>query len=686
MSYTIEPMPLISFLDENKMRLPRFQRKATWDKKQNFELCISVFQDYPVGVVIVNKEQKVSWLLDGRQRRNALKIMRDNPVELYEWGRSYIGFAKTADELEVKKAYWDKVDKYLQTEIKEKDGKEKSDNEEDIVEYEEEDITEYDSISEDSGEEKSFDSEKQRKGLQTLLDIILMVHQNKPSGSKWEQTFNFTNFFTRLIYAPIKNNCKVQPVLLRRFLIQLLKEFEANNEGELTAEAFVEYYVQMYDITESNQKKFEKEVFKRWDNIKNSIDVIDRSEKIFAEARIGVIWLTNATPLDAQNIFSRINKGGTQLKAEELLSAKPYWNVEVQISDREVIDKVTAMYTKLDVPRPDSIVRWDLAATLISRINDQNLIFDSYNESKKNIDISLDEITLGFKLISSIYEKGMSGKNVIDLEKNQKINWEKDISKLVEDINIVCKILLSTDFFQYLQSWKKPITKLLGNAIALEFITILWLDWNEKGCPMVSSSELKSLQRDAKILFDRLVFEYATKVWRGSGDSKMSNDIKNWKSRIVPVNKSDWRNFIEGACNGNYNGQDTTVKLLRPVLYYYYVLTNCLPLNKINTLFDVDHIIPQEKFKGNSMIELSMKDSLINLALLPKKDNISKKNKSLNEVVDSWLKDSITIYTGIEKENFEKFSNLANISELKQEREELFLVAFDTNRDAKLSN
>ena len=99
MSYIIEPMPLISFLEDGKLRLPRFQRKATWDKKQNFELAISVFQDYPVGVVIVNQEQKISWLLDGRQRRSALSSMRDNPVELYEWARSYIGFAKTADEL-----------------------------------------------------------------------------------------------------------------------------------------------------------------------------------------------------------------------------------------------------------------------------------------------------------------------------------------------------------------------------------------------------------------------------------------------------------------------------------------------------------------------------------------------------------------------------------------------------------
>ena len=168
MSYIIEPMPLISFLEDGKLRLPRFQRKATWDKKQNFELAISVFQDYPVGVVIINQEQKISWLLDGRQRRSALSSMRDNPVELYEWARSYIGFGKTADELEVKSKYWEKVERYLQTE-------EVTDNDED-------DVNQYGEEDESDAEENSFDSAKQRRGLQTLLDIILSLPV--ASGSK----------------------------------------------------------------------------------------------------------------------------------------------------------------------------------------------------------------------------------------------------------------------------------------------------------------------------------------------------------------------------------------------------------------------------------------------------------------------------------------------------------------------
>ncbi len=677
MSYIIEPMPLISFLEENKLRLPRFQRKATWDKKQNFELAISVFQDYPVGVVIVNQEQKISWLLDGRQRRSALSSMRDNPVELYEWARSYVGFGKTADELEVKNKYWDKVERYLQTEEATTSKEDSANNEDDVNQYEGEDDCLLDA------EENSFDSVKQRRGLQTLLDIILMVHQNKPAGSKWEQTFNFVKYFSRLKYAPVRNNSKVDPKLLRRFILELLRAADQENDGDCTQNFFVEYYLQNFDV--KDEDKFRKDVAQKWDNISNSLDVVDRSEKVFADARIGIIRLTNASPLDAQNIFSRINRGGTQLKAEELLSAKPYWNKSVNLVDQVTVDRIKEMYKNLGIPTPDSIVRWDIAATFISRIKDENLIFDTYEDVRKKKEISMDEISLGFKLLSSIYAQGMSTKQVNELEQNDNIRWEYDIDELLQQLNTVCSILLSDTFFKFYQSWKRPITKLMGNAIALEFLTIIWLDWKERGCLSTVSGETKALQRDARILFDKLVFEYATKTWRGSGDSKMSSDIKNWKQRLIPVEVEDWRNFITGACIGNYNGQDTSVKTLKPVLYYYYVITNCSPINQVNVSFDVDHIIPQERFVGNAMIPQAYRDSLANLALLPTKDNISKKAKALNEINDNWLKLQITTYTGIKGEDFEQYSDISNFSTLQSERSKLFLIAFSTNRTTALS-
>ena len=287
--------------------------------------------------------------------------------------------------------------------------------------------------------------------------------------------------------------------------------------------------------------------------------------------------------------------------------------------------------------------------------------------------------------VSSIYAQGMSNKQVSELEQDESIKWESDVDELLQQLNTVCSILLADTFFKFYQSWKRPITKLMGNAIALEFLTIMWLDWKDRGCPSTVSGETKALQRDARILFDKLVFEYATKTWRGSGDSKMSSDIKNWKQRVTPVDSEDWKNFITGACMGNYNGQDTTVKILKPVLYYYYVITSCSPINQVNVSFDVDHIIPKERFVGNNMIAQTYRDSLINLALLPTKDNISKKAKALNEIMDSWLKLQISTYTGIKEAEFEQYSDIANISLLYNARSKLFTTAFTANRTTALS-
>lgn len=287
--------------------------------------------------------------------------------------------------------------------------------------------------------------------------------------------------------------------------------------------------------------------------------------------------------------------------------------------------------------------------------------------------------------VSSIYAQGMSNKQVSELEQDESIKWESDVDELLQQLNTVCSILLADTFFKFYQSWKRPITKLMGNAIVLEFLTIMWLDWKDRGCPSTVSGETKALQKDARILFDKLVFEYATKTWRGSGDSKMSSDIKNWKQRVTPVDSEDWKNFITGACMGNYNGQDTTVKILKPVLYYYYVITSCSPINQVNVSFDVDHIIPKERFVGNNMIAQTYRDSLINLAFLPTKDNISKKAKALNEITDSWLKLQISTYTGIKEAEFEQYSDIANISLLYNARSKLFTTAFTANRTTALS-
>lgn len=666
MSYIIEPISILSFVTDPNIKLPRFQRKATWVKEQNFELAISIFQDYPVGVVIVNKEKDESWLLDGRQRRFALIQMRENPVILYNWAKKYIGMKANEDLSTLKEMYWDRVDKYLQ---KEEAGDAES--------------TEEGYGGEEDGIEDSFDSEKQKEGLQTLLDLILMVHQIKNGISRWERDFDFSKYFHKIEYVNQRENNKINPVKLRKFLLDLKEELKGR---PLTREMFVEYYIDKFAICDNQEKKFAEAVDHRWNDIEFAVETIFKSEKVFIDARIGLIKLTNVSPLDAQNIFSRINRGGTLLKAEELLSAKPFWNVKINSANTKLKELVKNMYERIGVEIPKDIYRWDIAATLLLRIDDKDILFDSYKESKEKGEVSIEQITLGFKLISSVFQRGMSSKHVNDLERNADINWEISIDDLIADIDKVCEILVKDSFFKYFQSWKKPMAKLMGNAIVLEFITIVLEDWKDLGRPTVSSTSFSRFQQHARILFDRLVYEYATKMWRGSGDSKMASDINNWRERLHPVEQSTWMEFITAACSGKYKGENVTQKILTPVLYYYYILTDRSPSSSLDEQFEVDHLYPQDKFKDNDMIDISNKDSLCNLSLLPKKENISKSNKALKEIVDPWLIQQITIFADIQQCDFEKYSDLSNMDELKCSRRPLYEKAFKETRNSKLAN
>ena len=52
-----------SYFINNKIDLPRFQRKPMWKDNDNFKLCINVFKGYPIGVIIVNEMgKKVCWV------------------------------------------------------------------------------------------------------------------------------------------------------------------------------------------------------------------------------------------------------------------------------------------------------------------------------------------------------------------------------------------------------------------------------------------------------------------------------------------------------------------------------------------------------------------------------------------------------------------------------------------------
>lgn len=676
MSYVIESLKLTEFINDSNIKLPRFQRKETWKDEQNFKICISIFKEFPVGVVIINEEDNDKWLLDGRQRRAALTKMRTNPIELYKWSRKFLKFKNNSTENDITKLFWDKIDEYLDSD---KNSKGEVENAYGEIIADESQI--YDAQAQN---ESSFNPKEQQAGLKNLLDMILMVHPLKNDSSEWEKMLDFSDYFTKLSYVKnINGEQKVDPIGLKSELYSVTKKFKENNKKIDDLDAFYAYFDEKYTFKPNQQTKFKKKISEYWDKIAKSLLIIQQFENVIDKSRIGVIRLTNASMLDAQNIFSLVNSGGTQLKAEELLSAKPYWNQQVKDVRSDVKTLVVNLYDKLKVNRDsnDDICRWDICATLLDRIDNHRIIFPHYDNDNETV--VFEKITLGFKTMSALIVGGMSNKSVVDLEVANKADaWMDRMDVIVDNFNTVISIIENIDLFKYLKPWGKSVMELTSNAIALEFLTISYKKWEEKGKPLTDSSSMRELKREIATLFDRLVFEYATKVWRGSGDSKMANDIKNMQDRVKKVSSSDWNKLIKDACSGRINDQPVTTKLLAPLLYYYFALAKITPLDTSVDEYEIDHILPQSSF-GND-IDISkkeLKDSLINISLLPKKYNGSKNDKYLKDITDDYLKNEISRYTLIDTNDFINYSSINDIEKLKTKRESDYMNVFKTRED-----
>ena len=348
-----------SYFLNNKIDLPRFQRKATWDERDNFKLCISVFKGYPIGVIIVNETGTKKFLLDGRQRRNALITMFNNPVAVYSWAARFIGIKANMPEADVRDRFFEKISEYLQSEF----NKSTEDADEINARLENED---------DYGEGRTFDAETQSENMHALLELILLVHTKYKGTNKFEGMFKFDKIIPieDLEYSEYANGeYYIDPTKLKRFI----KNRIDNDETEQAE--FIKYLIKRHKLESKAAQKLDYYVSQQWDYFEKCFETIRKTDEIIINARIGLIRLIDASPLDAQNIFSLVNGGGAPLTAEELLSARPFWNAEINNPSDEIRDAAKELYTFLKISVPLNVVRWDVCATLLSRIDKSNLIF-----------------------------------------------------------------------------------------------------------------------------------------------------------------------------------------------------------------------------------------------------------------------------------------------------------------------
>lgn len=494
--YQVKPETILTFLNDHTIRFPRFQRKQTWKAEQNLKLVISVFKTYPIGVTIINKQafgsKSTRWLLDGRQRRNALMLMQQNPENIYLWSKKFFGLKNTDQLQDIKDKFWDKISDYLNDsdedgfqEAKSRaisegksefffDGKTyKVDSFESILDgdYSGE-FTEEDLIVEESSQSSLFyidDSSDYNRSiwgnLDELLFIIQTVHNLTNTKSGYTSPFDFRKQIDNLSYV-IDGDKVLSGQKLTTFINEYLKNNFDNLISEVDENSFYDYMISRFPLNQTTAKNLKASIQKNWDNISNSIKVVEIIKNRLQDAIIGIIETQDITATDSQMIFMLINKEGTKLSAVEILSAKPTWNIVVKSPSRQIESHRKSLYDAINT-QFDNTVRWDYPATFYDRISELDFLFPRLSYSKNN---ELEKkLTLGFKIISGIYEKGIKKEDVDKLALNKNITWESDIDTLIEELNLIGKILSESSYFKFLKSWNQSFLELTSDAIALNF-------------------------------------------------------------------------------------------------------------------------------------------------------------------------------------------------------------------------
>jgi hypothetical protein len=678
--YEIRPESIKGFIEDSNIKLPRFQRKQTWDDKKNFQLCISIFKEYPIGVSILNIEKSngitTRWLLDGRQRRNALASFYRDPENIYVWAKKFIGFKPNDQLLDLEEKFWSKINDYL--EDSELDNE--SEDETTIINAED-DIIEPTSV-----EDPDLKYDPGKTGLDLLLHIIKLIHNKTNKHSGFTRPFDFTKDVPNLPYTINNNGVKT---LNSQKVKTFINEFKGYcvNEGLQFSErkSFSTFMNYRFPLDEAKSKKLETAITQNWPNIIERIDILEKINNLYVNSKIGLIEVKNLKSVDAQKIFNIINSEGTQLTAIEILSAKPSWNIPITNPNSLQLSRTKKLYEKINVVE-SNVVKWDLPATFMSRLDQNEILFKAFSNEKSDFE---KELTLGFKLLAGIFENGVKKENIDSLGKNPKIDWSLDYEIIINEINLISKLILNTEYFKFLKSWKVSIMTLLSDSIALDFLLVLYNDWKRKEKP-VGDFKAKQFQKNCFILFDSLVFEYVTKQWRGSADSKIARDIVDLSKHadlLKPIEERKWISLLNEIMDQNsVDGSPITQKLVEPILYHFYALSKIQGPDS-NFAIEVDHIIPQSSFKSSALpnAELIL-HNLYNLALLPKDDNISKSNKRLVEINNRWLITQINKYEFIEESDFIKYSDITNIDELKKLRGGIIMNAFTVFRTQILNN
>jgi hypothetical protein len=698
-TYEYSPSTAKAFALDEKISLPRFQRKITWDASRDFVLAISVFKGYPLGVVVINETSSgevglVKWLLDGRQRRTAFIQMLENPENIYDWSRKFLKIKKTHTESEIIALYWSKIQDQLGTDA-------------DLVgelaatEANPEGVEDLDVVS-GSGEElresvpgdmvatsaSISSSDKTMGHLEELLQIILSVHPRTPTASNYTRPFYFKKLAKHLDYVEGKSmNGNVLTSLLSSYIKKYPLASEWSNEN-FSDFLCAEYRFKKLEDAPVKIKNAKDAVAQNWSLIKPRISIVMKIGNRLEVAKIGLVSLRDAGNRDAQYTFKIINTQGVPLSSAEVSSADPHWNVKVPKPTPRLVARSREFYQSIGIKSPEGIVRWDSPATLFYALGTVDG-FSLFNNStpmgtSKSAAEAEGDINYGFKLLSAIKLKSVNRSEVSELPKLKDIDWGHVADELVDDFGGICKSLLEHEYFAAMKNWGLSLKARFGDTPSICVATLLYNDWCRKEKPTTKNSKkANQFIKNAFFEFDRLAFEAIYKKWKSASDTVLSDKLK----RFVPegadlvdtINESEWKQLLEDMFDrhlvgGVFIGDRTLDPVFEIFLAHFTCVMNTqLAVQDNKAEFSIDHVIPVSVFEASPRKIDGVRFG--NLVPIPKQLNSIKNNRPVNKMSDSEVQ-RYAHYSRISQAQLRQFSDCNHFGDLSKMLREIYISKF----------
>ena len=761
--YDLESYNLLEFglMTDESIKLPRYQRPGSqWNEEKRLGFLMSVLFGLPTGFITERLDNNgIKWLIDGRQRRECIDHLL-NPCTLAKIVESVVDDEVLEfDQVNKTKDIDKRIYKFARTWLQEYDRS----AEDKYRQYEKAELIElcdekgiY-TTTNDTNDELikklvanendtglGLEEDKKEK-LQPLVDLMKLMEgwadEGKPIVSGFAKKFRWNNH--KEIYNPEVSNGIYYPKFYLR------KNGKWNYQPEIFGSVIRDFYNEKrwdkrctntsqfvnYLKSESNDVINSEKLTQKWDSVKDDTDLLYQKmttfKKKFEDSKIGKIHLLEqCTAFEGMKIFTIINSQGVTLSGIQLLAAWPEWNQPLYDEDNEcnnedLIKEVDSLYQMLGVDYDGEISKWDVAATLVNRMDDEFLWNHKTLISIDNKNVSKFEgkTTKGFQLLA-----GMHGKN---MGKSGYKNIHKDISdetwrnnRLVEDHNQMVEQLFLSDYFSALKTWlQKPggtsakwsMKRFLTDFQLLSYQVSLTKYFVELGRP-TSGSKLKKFQRNAFLIFDELFYQNLNDLWGGQGDNKAQIYIEKINEIPVPngtfegVSEGKWVELLNQLMGGEINQGENKGDILTPnsdlsqsflseklvgeyketatkqsfppvvqniLIHYYSIRKIIAPEN--NWVWD--HIIADNYYKTTDPEIKKFCNNLANCQALSANLNNLKSDKKLNDdSLEVAVKVEMKKYSGIKEEKYDEYSNVLNSEKLVRERGKEIINQFKTSR------